>query len=66
MIIPEIMTNQSATMAKYRSKLIEIQATQWFPGIKIEGVTTDDGTVHYSRDKTYYYITKGDLRPTKW
>ncbi len=36
-------------MAKYRTKLSEVEAFQWFPGLSMEGVIYIEGTAHLRR-----------------
>ena len=53
-------------MAKYRKKPVVVEATQWFPGVAVPGVTEKGTEIHYSDDGRLYYVTRGNDRPTHW
>jgi len=42
---------------KFRKKPVVIDATQWFPGIAIDGVQQIDPEIIFSRDGKHFYLT---------
>lgn len=50
----------------YRRKPIDTAATQWHPGVEIPGLSEVVTQVHYSDDRTLYYVTRAGCRPNHW
>jgi len=53
-------------MPRFRKKPIEVEAEQWFPGKEVPGVTLKPTEIHYSSNRTLYYVTRSGDRPDCW
>ena len=51
---------------KFRKKPIIVDAEQWLPGSKIQGVREIPVTAVFSVDGEWYYIEGEGVRPTSW
>jgi hypothetical protein len=52
---------------KFTRKESTVDAVQWHPGMKVDGVRSREKVeIIYSADGLYFYVSKGDLRPRQW
>lgn len=53
-------------MPKFRKRPIEVDAEQWFPGKAVPGVQLVGTKIHYSVDRSLYYVTRSGCQPDCW